>query len=286
MIVGMKNRVELNITRWVVIIIAFVISSCGQKENPPKLVPQQPEQVANQYKLGDNTIEVNKVAGKGKIKSFNTVPVYSVVDGIITKMSLIEGQHVRKNDVLAVIDDSECRLQLSELKSELQKNAYEVNSTLIGMGYTRSNLDAVPAKERETVEIMTGYSHTKVKYENQKQMLGKHIIRAPFDGSVLDLKVNKLFYARKGEPLFYLMDTENLIVQFEVLETMISSYHIGMPLEFTTLSFGNKRYRAKLLSIAPNVESSGMVVMTARVEGRHSELRPGMTTFVNIKEKD
>ena len=170
---------------------------------------------------------------------------------------------------------------LSELESELQKKAYDVSSTLIGIGYSRDELDSVPSQERESVEIMTGYTYAKVKYENMKEMLDKHVIRAPFDGSILDIKANKLFYAKKGEPMFYLMDTENLVVQFEVLETIVSHYTLGMPLEFTTLSFGDRKYNARLVSIAPNVESTGMVVMTASIEGNHPELRPGMTTFIN-----
>lgn len=263
--------------------LAACLVSCGQGGNPGPVQPQpQPgEQAADQYKLGVNTIDVSTVAGKGRIWSMNTVPIYSVVEGIINEMSLVEGQYVRKNEVLAVIDDSECRLLLSELESELQKKAYEVKSSLIGIGYSRDNLDSVPERERESVEIMTGYAHAKVRYENQKKMLDRHIIRAPFNGSILNIKVDRLFYAHKGEPLFYLMDTDDLVVQFEVLETMVSRYSTGMPLEFTTLSFGDRKYSAKLLAIAPNVGSNGTVLMTARIEGQHTELRPGMTVFIN-----
>lgn len=257
--------------------------SCTQGGNSQQTEQQTPNinQTDNQYKLGVNTIEVDKVAGKGRIRSFDTVPIYSEIDGIIKDISLFEGKEVKKNEVLAVIDDSECRMMLSELESELQKKAYDVRSTLIGIGYSRDHLDQVPAQERESVEVMTGYSYAKVRYENMKKMLDKHIIKAPFDGSILDIKVNKLFYAKKGEPLFYLMNTKNLVVQFEVLESIVSHYTLGMPLEFTTLSFGDKKYGAKLMSIAPNVESTGMVVMTASIEGEHPELRPGMTAFIN-----
>lgn len=257
------------------------MTSCGQERNAQQPQPQQKPVNEVQYKLGGNALDVSKVAGKGKLRSFNTVPIYSVMDGIIEQMSLVEGQRVRKNEVLAVIDDTEARIRLSELESELQKKAYDVQSTLIGMGYMRDQLDEVPAKERETVEIMVGYTYTKVQIDNMKQLLENHIIKAPFDGSVLDIKVNRLFYARKGEPLFYLMDTDDLVVQFEVLETMLPMFTVGMQLEFTTLSSGDRKYSAELMSVAPNVESTGMVVMLARVIGSHPELRPGMTTFVN-----
>lgn len=216
----------------ITLLLTALAASCARSAGTQDVQGQQQEnvQAESRFKMGVSTIDVSTVAGKGRIWSLNTVPIYSVVDGIIDRMSLVEGQRVRKNDVLAVIDDSECRLLLSELESELQKKACEVRSSLIGMGYSRDNLDSVPAEERESVEIMTGYTCTKVKYGNLKQMLEKHIIRAPFNGSILDIKVSRLFYARKGEPLFYLMDTDDLVVQFEVLETMVSRYSVGMPM--------------------------------------------------------
>lgn len=257
------------------------ISSCSRDRSTPAPPQQQAVQEDNSHKLGGNTIDISKVAGKGKIKSANTVPVYSVMDGTIIEMNLIEGQKVRKGQVLARIDDTETKLRLAELESELQRKAYDVQSALVGMEYRRDRLDEVPADVRKSAETMIGYSYTQVQIENLRKKLESHAIKAPFDGSILDLNVSRLCYARKGEPLFYLMDTDNLIVQFEVLETLIPAFTIGMSLDFTTLSFGDTKYQATLRSIAPNVESNGMVVMTAGIEGKHPELRPGMTTFVN-----
>lgn len=233
------------------------------------------------YKLGSNTINVERVIGKGKIMTMNLAPVYSLVDGVILDMDLVEGTKVRKGQVLAVIDDSQARASLMELESELQKKSYEVRTSLIGLGYKQNQLDSVPSDVRSTVETMTGYSLLKLQIENQKKSLENHIIKAPFNGSVLNIKADKNYYAKKGDTLFFVMDTENLVVQFEVLETAISNFELGMPLKFTTLSYGDKSYDANLLSIAPNVESTGMVVMTAAIKGKHPELMPGMTTFIN-----
>lgn len=260
--------------------VILIAVSCTQ--NQVQTLPvQQTVQEEVHHKLGGNTINVERVAGKGVIRSANTVPVYSLMDGVITKMNLIEGQQVKKGEILAEIDDSEAKLKLLELESELQKKAYDVQTTLIGMGYRREAMSEVPADVRESVEVMMGYSLTKVQIDNLKKSLDNHIIRAPFSGSILNVNVNRMYYARKGESLFHLMDTDDLIIRFEVLETLLSSFSVGQRLEFTTLAFGDKKYDATLLSIAPNVESTGMVVMTARINGSHPELRPGMTTFVN-----
>lgn len=262
------------------VLASLLCLSCSQ--NSEGMVVAEPETVnQTDYKLAGNTINVERVVGKGKIQSVNIAPVYSLVDGVILDMNLMEGTKVRKGQTLAVIDDSEAHAALMELESKLEMKSYEVRTSLIGLGYKQDQLENVPADVRSSVETMTGYSLLKLQIENQKYYLESHTVKAPFDGSILNVNVGKMFYARKGEPLFYVLDTENLLIRFEVLETSISDFSLGMPLRFSTLAYGDKEYDAVLLSIAPNVESTGMVVMTASIAGRHPELMPGMTIFVN-----
>lgn len=246
--------------------------------NEPEAVGQQR---LEEHRIGANTIEVERVAGKGVIRSVSNVAVYSLVDGVLTDMNLSTGQKVRKGQVLARIDRADAMLALLEYESALEKKALEVQTTLLGLGYRRDSLDLVPAEIRRRIEVMTGYAHEQLKVENQKKLLEHHTIKAPVSGSITDIRVGSMGYVHKGDPLFYVMDTDNLVVQFEVLETLLPVFSIGMPLEFTTLSYGNKTYKATLVSIAPKVEESGMIKMVARVEGQQPELRPGMTTFVN-----
>lgn len=245
--------------------------------------PQEEEEIvfSTEHMLGGNAINVDRVAGKGKIKSSNVAPIYSLVDGILLEMNNIEGQNVKKGQTIAVIDNSEAMATLAEMEAQLQKKEYEVRTTYVGLGYKPEQMDRIPADVRKSVETMTGYALLKLQIENQKRIIEKHIIKAPFDGTILDIKVNRMGYAHKGEALFYLMDTENKYVLFEVLETMLPAFKVGMSLEFTTLSYGSKVFEAQLQTIAPNVESNGMVYMSASIKGKHPELLPGMTTFVN-----
>lgn len=245
--------------------------------------PQEEEEIvfSTEHMLGGNAINVDRVAGKGKIKSSNVAPIYSLVDGILLEMNNIEGQNVKKGQTIAVIDNSEAMATLAEMEAQLQKKEYEVRTTYVGLGYKPEQMDRIPADVRKSVETMTGYALLKLQIENQKRIIENHIIKAPFDGTILDIKVNRMGYAHKGEALFYLMDTENKYVLFEVLETMLPAFKVGMSLEFTTLSYGSKVFEAQLQTIAPNVESNGMVYMSASIKGKHPELLPGMTTFVN-----
>lgn len=263
------------------VIILSICNSCSRDKNvhPPVIQNQETEL---EHKLGNNVIDVTKIAGKGKILSQSILPIYSVVEGMISDMSLIEGQEVHTGEVLVRINDTDLRLHISELESELEKKRYEVTNTCIGLGYKRDSIAFIPKDVLANVETLTGYSYTKLQLENARSQLDNYVIKAPFRGKVLNVNVGKYYFARKGEPLFYLMDAENLLVRFEVVETQLSLFSIGMPLEFTTLAYPDTLYHATLSSIAPNVEATGMVVMTAKITDGQQCLRPGMTTLVNL----
>lgn len=262
-------------------VILAALCSCARDRSVQQPVAQNPE-TELEHKLGNNVIDVTKIAGKGKILSQRILPVYSIVDGVIAEMSLIEGQDVRKDEVLVRIVDTDLRLHISELESELQKKKYDVTSACIGLGYKRDSIDFIPKDVLESVETLTGFSHTELQLENAKSQLESYVIKAPFKGKVLNVNVGQFYYARKGEPLFYLMDADNLLVRFEVVETQLSLFSIGMPLEFTTLAYPDSLFHARLVAISPNVESTGMVVMTAKITDGKDILRPGMTTLVNL----
>lgn len=265
----------------IAVIFLVALSSCVHDKSVQQPVFEEQE-TELEHKLGSNVIDVTKIAGKGTILSQRILPIYSIVDGVIAEMSLIEGQAVNNGEVLVRIVDTDLRLHISELESELQKKKYDVTSTCIGLGYKRDSLELVPKDVLKSVETLTGYSHTELLLENAKSQLESYVIKAPFNGKVLNVNVGQFYFARKGEPLFYLMDADNLLVRFEVVESQLSLFSIGMPLEFTTLAYPDNLYHARLVSIAPNVESTGMVVMTAKITDGQDILRPGMTTLVNL----
>lgn len=275
------EQVKMKINILTAAIFSVALSSCVQNKDVQQPVVQEQE-TELEHKLGSNVINVTKIAGKGKILSQRILPIYSIVDGVIAEMSLIEGQEVRKGEVLVKIVDTDLRLHISELESELQKKKYDVTSTCIGLGYKRDSLDLIPKDILESIKTMTGYSHTELQLENARSQLESYVIKAPFNGKLLDVNVDQFYFARKGEPLFYLMDADNLLVRFEVVETQLPLFSVGMPLEFTALAYPDKLYHAELVAIAPNVESTGMVVMTAKIIDGQDVLRPGMTTLVNL----
>ena len=58
-------------------------------------------------------------AEEGKVIPADKAPVYSLVSGEILKLEVEEGQRVKENDLLAVIDSTELELQLKQMQAEL-----------------------------------------------------------------------------------------------------------------------------------------------------------------------
>ena len=65
--------------------------------------------------------------GIGSVQAFNTVTVKSRVDGELTEVDFKEGQDVRKNDQLAVIDPRPYMVVLAQAKANLAKDQAQLN---------------------------------------------------------------------------------------------------------------------------------------------------------------
>lgn len=269
-------------TLYICMAAAMMLSGCVLKTETPGDL-QQSQYSPRDIKLGDNTIDIQHVTSEGKLRSVNIVPIYSVVDGVIHDFSLEDGMAVKKGQQLMRIDDSGLLMQIAELEAELKRIEFEVENSFIGLGYKRNEFDQIPEEQRNNVEIMTGYQATKLKLEHMRQQLDYYVIKAPFNGNIIKVRMTHMGYARQGDTMFYLLDSENLKVEFMVVEKLLPQFRLGMELEFTTISYHNSTYKAKLISIAPDVSDDGMIRMTAKVEGTHPELLSGMTVLVNMQ---
>lgn len=260
--------------------LCFTCVACNPNKETASLSTPTP-QVETPHKIGNNTIDVTRLAGKGNVVSKHNVAICSRVEGIVKTMNLIDGQVVKKGQTLAVIDNQEMQLKLQELESELKKKAHDVNNILIGLGYKRDALTNVPKEVRQSAETYAGYEHTKVLIENVKKQMELYVIKAPFNGCISKLQTQQNGYIGKGETLFNLIDMNDLEVEFTISEALVQQFKIGMSIHFTTIANGDNVYNAELTTMAPIVENNGMIILSAKITDNTSELLPGMTALVN-----
>ncbi|WP_337873402.1 efflux RND transporter periplasmic adaptor subunit [Ignavibacterium sp.] len=142
----------------------------------------------------------------------------SIVGGKIERINASVGDYVREKQVIVEFDIYNPGVQYEQAKSayeNLKKN-YERVKALLDAGETsQANYDA----------IETQYLVAKRNYESVRQML---FIEAPFDGILVDMKVNVGDNVNGDIPLFTVSQTNKMRSKIWVSEKEISQFKKGM----------------------------------------------------------
>lgn len=142
----------------------------------------------------------------------------SIVGGKIEKINASVGDYVKEKQIIVEFDTYNPSVQYEQAKSayeNLKKN-YERVKALLEIGETsQANFDAVE----------TQYLVAKRNYESVRQML---FIEAPFDGILVDLKVNVGDNLKGDVPLFTVSQTNKMRSKIWVSEKEISQFRKGM----------------------------------------------------------
>jgi membrane fusion protein, multidrug efflux system len=142
------------------------------------------------------------------------------MSGLIRSIHFEEGQRVKKNDLLAKIDDSELRAQLAQTQSrhELAKLNLERSENL---RQTQSNTQADADRARSE------FSATTAELELLKVRLARTEMRAPFDGVVEARTLSPGDYVNTQSIITTINDLSRLKVEFQVPERYIAKVRRG-----------------------------------------------------------
>jgi RND family efflux transporter MFP subunit len=183
---------------------------------------------------------------------------------------------VEKGQLLARIDDDEIRARLelakvnlgdAELAHERAKAQYE-NQILSREQFDQAatKLEAARAQVREN-EVQLAYTS----------------IRAPFRGMIVERFVKFAEHVQNNTPLFRISEFDPLQCPIQVPEKDLARLEVGQPAHLTVEAFPGERFDARVLRVAPVVDSAtGTVKVTLEVK-THGRLRPGMFASVFLE---
>jgi putative peptide zinc metalloprotease protein len=162
-------------------------------------------------------VPVSRVRAVGVVESqANAVSrVYPRHKGLLKELRVRPGDHVKKNDVLAVLSDPETEAERKTAELEYQNSREHLY--LLQQEY-KQNSDA-PARAK-VVKEMAETKTKRDKAQDKAEMLGRAldelVLRAPRDGVVGTAprtdEIGKLFDDKEGRPLFTIHDPNHLRV--------------------------------------------------------------------------
>ncbi len=272
------------------VLIAFlaVFAACNSSRQAPsqEAAPTPAaEQVSMPAAQGANlqrTIEAKGFSSKGTIQAVTEVPVYSRISEQIVSFDIILGQRVRKGEVVVRLSKDVLNDKITRSRAELEKAEFQYQSILMGQGYKRNELEQAPEDIRRQARVNSGYNTAKAALQQLEHELTYCTITAPLTGAVSRIEATLYSAAVPGVPLFYIVDTQNLKVCFDVLENELHKFQMGSKIKVVSLAYASETHEAAVSAISPVVEKNGMVHIEATLKP-HPHLMPGMTAIVTLE---
>jgi membrane fusion protein (multidrug efflux system) len=114
--------------------------------------------------------------------------------------------------------------------------------------------------------------------------LEKTRITAPFDGVVARRYLHVGQDVSKNDRLFWISAIAPLRVKFALPEAYLGRVRKGTPLILVTPATPGELHEARVVFVSPVVDpSSDTIDVTAELQGRSANLRPGMTANIRLR---
>ena len=189
--------------------------------------------------------------------------------GSVTAVKVEIGDHVRRGEVLALLDDR-----------ALQATRAEKVAKVDSLRAQRQTGEA----ERKSHEADLRRAEAELRTANLE--LDQSRITAPFDGVVGRRSVREAHEVKKGDALFWITAQAPLRIVFTVPESSMAFFSRGAKLELSTADYPRLKQPARVFRVSPVVDqASGSIEVIGNLEKPSPLLKPGMSMQVKLSPR-
>jgi len=233
----------------------------------------------------------------GNVQPFISSPIYARTNGYLRKWYFDIGAHVKKGQLLAVIETPEVDQQLQQARSNLL--TAQANLELAAITKTRyQSLLTKNAVSQQDVDNAVGtYNANKAIVEADKATVQQYTalvsfekIYAPFDGVITarntdigDL-INSGSSSTPKTDLFHIAQPEKLRVYVNVPEEYSQGIKVGMTADLNLSEFPGRKFQGTLVRTAEAINmTTRTLLIEIEVDNPKSTLLTGSYAEVHLK---
>ncbi len=227
--------------------------------------------------------------GELEVPPQSEATVTPVIGGNVTAIRVIEGDEVKRGDVLAYIEHPEIiqvqirymnavnSLNFQEKEFNRQKKLYEAG---VGSGETFQRAEAeLQSFKGQVVGLKAQLQQLNINPELvQKGEIQKRVpILSPIDGAVQAVNIKIGQFVQAQTEMFHIINTEHVHVDLMVFEKDVAKVKKGQKVFFSIESLPNTELEAEIISVSKNFEQDPKAIhVHAEIINRPENLVPGM----------
>jgi membrane fusion protein, multidrug efflux system len=282
----------------------------------PLAAASSPFAGASAYLTGPDASPHPAGTATGDVRSFTTVgplvveqqaDVVAERDGRVTSVNVEISDHVRKGEVLALLDDRALQAARAEKAARIDSLRAQVQSWEAEQRSNEADLRRADAMRAEKILDDEDWEHVQYKLTETKSQVARYKadelaaeaelhaadvelsqsrIAAPFDGVVGRRSVHDAQAVKKGDTLFWITAQAPLRILFTVPESAMAAFPRGARLELTTTDYPHLKQPAVVFRVSPVVDpASGSIEVIGSLEKPSPLLKPGMSMQVKLSPR-
>jgi RND family efflux transporter MFP subunit len=228
-------------------------------------------------------------------------------DGRITAVKVEIGDHVRRGEVLALLDDRALQAERAGKAAKIDSLRAQINTWQAEQKSNEADLRRADAMRAEKILDDEDWEHVQYKLAETKTQVARYKadeaaaeaelraadveldqshVTAPFDGVVGRRSVHLAQGVKKGDALFWITAQAPLRVIFTVPESAMAFFSRGAKLELTTTDYPHLKQPASVFRVSPVVDpASGSIEVIGTLEKPSPLLKPGMSMQVKLSPR-
>ncbi|MYN26840.1 efflux RND transporter periplasmic adaptor subunit [Duganella levis] len=214
----------------------------------------------------------------GTLAPVRGVDVTTEIAGLVREVRFKSGDEVKAGQVL---------FEMNADSDIAQLRALQANADLAATTLKRDKLQ-LSAQAISQAQVDGDEADLKAKQAlaaQQKALVDKKTIRAPFAGKLGITAVNPGQYLNPGDKLVTLQTIDTVYVDFFVPQKQLASLSIGQKLNLTNDAYPGVGFAAKVTSISPKIDAATRnVQVQATVPNAKRQLLPGMFANVSLDQ--
>ncbi len=245
-------------------------------------------------KPGQTTASLN---ASGYVVAQRKAAIASKGTGRLIYLGVVEGDKVKKNQIIGKLENTDILAQLDEAKANLQlynadlisaENTYNREKELFGKGL--SSQQAFDQAGATYNRLLASIQVANARIKQYEVALENTLIRAPFDGTVLtkNAEVGEIVAPFGGSTtsktaVVTIADMNSLLVEADVSESNIEKIIVDQDCEITLDAYPEKSYSAYVFKIVPTADrSKATVLVKVGFKNYDSRVLPEMSAKVSF----
>ncbi|MBN2173671.1 MAG: efflux RND transporter periplasmic adaptor subunit [Bacteroidales bacterium] len=214
----------------------------------------------------------------GVVEALHEAYISPEINGQVMEIYVVEGQRVKKGDLLVKINSSITESTIKEVETnlELAKTVYKKQQELWDKNIG-SEIDYLQAKNN--VESLEN------KLETLSAQLDLAEIKAPFDGIVDDIIIKKGEMAAPGTQIIQLVNLQELYVNADVSESYISSVKVGEQVVLEFPSYPEIHMEVPVYRTGNIIKSANRTFkVQLKIKNEKEKLKPNLLAKIKIND--